>query len=56
MDYDIYEMDLEIYGVEDRLFSIHDLIAHMMYFLHILDMLFDLSHYILTNFHMQESH
>jgi len=50
--YDTDEMDLEIYDAKDRLFSFHALTIHMMRFLHISDMLYDLSHYNLTNFHM----
>ena len=54
--YDTDEMDLEIYNAKDRLFSSHALIVQMMCFLDISDMLYDLSHYNLINFHMQESH
>jgi len=45
-------MDLEIYNAEDRLFSSHALTIHMTCFSLISNMLYDLSHYNVTNFHI----
>jgi len=54
--YNMGDISLEIYDAEDTRSSFHVTISHMMCSLHVLDMLYDLSHYNLTIFHMQGSH
>ena len=54
--YNTGDISLEIYDTEDTWSSFHVTISHMMCSLHILDMLYDLSHYNLTIFHMRGSH